>query len=138
MTPNTRLTALKVVLALIGIYHVGLGILPFISADLAARVTSSLFGMTLVVTPQLHYLARLLGIYALIFGVVTLVVATRPVYYRPFTYVIFALYAARVLNRIVFIDQFMNAFQTTLFRAWLEAVLLAAFGVAVLLQRPVG
>ena len=136
MPPSARLKGFKFVLTLIGIYHLALGLLPFVPTDFAARLVSALFGMTIEVTPQLHYVARLMGAYALIFGVVTLIVASQPDRYRAFTPVILALYAVRIVNRILFVVQFMNAFQTTAFRAWLEVFLLAAFAVAVFLLRP--
>ncbi len=122
MNQEIRLNALKVVLFLIGVYHIALGVIPFISQDLAAQVASSIFGMTLVVTPQLLYIAQLLGIYAFVFGIIVLFVAKNPEKHGGLIYVILLLYAARIINRILFIHGFMDAFQTTPFRAWLEVV----------------
>jgi hypothetical protein len=110
--------------------------MPFISGEMAAKIAASVFGMTLNVTPQLHYLTKLLGIYAAVFGVLALMVAARPVEYRQLTFVIVALYAARILNRVIFLGQFMDAFQATAFRAWSDIVLLALFGGAALLLMP--
>ncbi|MGA2254988.1 MAG: hypothetical protein ABSG53_10025 [Thermoguttaceae bacterium] len=136
MNQETRLRSLKFVLALISVYHIALGVVPFMSPDLAVQVSSSVFGMTLVVTPQLLYIAKLLGIYAFIFGIVVLLVAKNPEKHRGLIYVIVLLYAARIINRIMFIHGFMEAFQTTAFRAWSDVVLLAVFAAAVILLRP--
>ncbi len=136
MNQETRLRALKFVLALIGVYHIALGVVPFISPDLAVQVSSSIFGMTLAVTPQLLYIAKLLGIYAFVFGIVVLLVAKNPEKHGGLIYVIPLLYAARIINRIIFIREFKEAFQATAFRAWSDVVLLALFAVAVVFLRP--
>ncbi len=136
MNQATGLKALKVVLTLIGVYHIGLGVVPFISQELAVQAASSVFGMTLVVTPPLLYIAKLLGIYAFVFGIVVLLVAQNPQKHGGMIYVIILLYAARIVNRVLFIQGFMDAFQATAFRAWSDVVLLAVFAAALIVLRP--
>jgi hypothetical protein len=125
-------------LGVIGVYHVGLGVLPFLPTSFTTRILLALFGMAFEVTPQLHYLGQLFGIYAFAFGLMALVAARDPYRYRSLVTVIVVLYGLRILNRLAFIVAFMPAFRTSAFRGWLEVVLLAAFGLAVLALRPRG
>jgi len=130
--------ALPILLGLIGIYHLGLGILPFLPTAFTTRLLLAIFGMVFEVTPQMHYLGQLFGIYALLFGLMALVAAGDPYRHRSLVNLVLVLYCLRILNRVLFIFTFMPAFQTTPFRGWLEVVLLAAFGLAVVLLRPRG
>ncbi len=128
--------ALPILLGVIGIYHLGLGILPFLPTAFTTRLLFGLFGMVFEVTPQMHYLGQLFGIYAILFGLMALVAARDPYRHRSLVSLIVVLYCLRILNRVFFIFMFMPAFQTTPFRGWLEVVLLAAFGLGVVLLRP--
>jgi len=123
-------TLLKIVLLAISIYHIALGIFAFISENAAVYLAESFFGMTLIATPQLSYFAKLLGIYAFIFGVIMLYVMRDPDKYKEIIKVTIILYALRVINRIVFAGLVQKAFQVSDFSMILEIFLLIFFGGA--------
>jgi hypothetical protein len=133
-----KLTGLKIVLLLICVYHIVLGAAAFVSDDLAVRIGRTIFGLNLEMTPQLGYIVQLLGVYALIFGVMTGFVAADPVRHSVMLNVVVILYALRVLNKFLSMDEFRQAFGASMAKVWTDVVLLAAFGVAVLVLKPRG
>ena len=132
----TRIAALRSVLAMISIYHVVLGLAAFVSDDMAVTLARSIFGLNLEMTPQLSYIVQLLGVYAIVFGLITGLAAADPLRYPVMLNVIVVLYALRVLNKILSMGEFEEAFAASMTRVWTDVLLLAAFGIAVLLLRP--
>ena len=120
--------ALKVLLIAIAIYHVFLGMFAFLSDAAAVQIAKIFFGMNIVATPQLSYIAKLLGIYALFFGIFMFIASRNPQQYRAFICGGVALYAVRVINRIIFAGLVTTAFGVSGFAFWMEIVLLAFFG----------
>lgn len=131
-----KLTGLKIVLAMICIYHIALGLAAFASDDLTVQVAKGMFGLNLEMTPQLSYIVQLLGVYAIIFGVVAGMVALDPVKHQVLLNVVVILYGLRILNKFISMNQFEQAFGASMAKVWIDVVLLAAFGVAVLLLKP--
>jgi hypothetical protein len=132
----TRIPALRVVLAMICIYHVGLGLAAFVSDAMAVSLARSIFGLNLDMTPQLSYIVQLLGVYAIVFGLITGFMAADPLRYPVMLNVVVVLYVLRVLNKFLSMGQFEQAFGASMTRVWTDVVLLAAFGTAVLVLRP--
>jgi hypothetical protein len=132
----TRIPALRVVLAMICIYHVGLGLAAFVSDAMAVSLARSIFGLNLDMTPQLSYIVQLLGVYAIVFGLITGLMAVDPLRYPLMLNVVVVLYVLRVLNKFLSMGQFEQAFGASMTRVWTDVVLLAAFGTAVLVLRP--
>jgi hypothetical protein len=131
-----KLSLLKLVLALIAIYHLVLGLATFVSDDLTARLAWQLFGLNLEMTPQLSYIVQLLGVYAITFGVLTAFVARDPLAHRAMLNVVLILYVLRIVNKFLSMGEFTQAFNASTTRIWTDLVLLAFFGAAVLLLRP--
>lgn len=131
-----KLSILRIVLAMIAIYHVVLGLATFVSDDLTTRLAWQLFGLHLDMTPQLSYIVQLLGVYAITFGVFTAYVARDPFANRAMLNVIVILYVLRVVNKFLSMGEFTQAFNASMTRVWTDVVLLAFFGAAVLLLRP--
>ncbi len=132
----SRQRLLAAVLVVISIYHLFLGGLPFLPADFAARTVKSVFGMTVLVTDQLHYVAKLMGIYMIIFGIFAGIAAKDPVKHRAVINVGVLLYALRLINRLVSAGQVRAAFEIPPVWMWIEVVLLLFFGGALWLLRP--
>jgi len=132
----SRLSGLKIVLILIAIYHVGLGLAGFMSEDLTVRVARAVFGLNLNMTPQLSYIAQLLAVYALVFGLIVAMVARDPVKHRSLIPIVVILYILRVLNKFISMGQFERGFGASMTKVWTDVALLAAFGVAVFLLKP--
>jgi hypothetical protein len=131
-----KLLLLKVVLWLICLYHVFMGAAAFLSEDTAARVAEVAFGIHLQMAPQTSYIVKLLGVYAIVFGLMVALTALDPVRYTRFLDVVVVLYALRILNKLVFAKLFTEAFEAPPYRAWVDIALLAAFGLAVFLLKP--
>src|SRR4051812_35315106 len=101
---------LSVVLWLICLYHVFLGFTAFLSEDMAVRIADVVFGIKLEPHPQVSYLGKLLGVYAVAFGLVVAAAALDPPRHPALLNIVVALYAMRILNKIVFADLFSRAF----------------------------
>ena len=121
-------TAQKYILYAIALYHVFLGIMAFISGSLTYKIAESIFGMQLMENHQMAYLGKLLGIYALIFGVFVFYVALDTKKYQKLIKVILLLYVLRILNRVIFLSLAKEAFSVSTSRIWIDAGLLLAFG----------
>lgn len=131
-----KITGLKVVLVMICIYHVALGLATFVSGDLTVKLAKAIFGLNLEMTPQMSYIVQLLGVYAIAFGLVAGLAAADPLKHPVLLNVIVVLYALRVVNKLISMNQFQQAFGASMAKVWTDIVLLAAFGVAVVALRP--
>jgi hypothetical protein len=129
---------LKVVLWSICVYHVFLGVGAFLSESWAVRLADAVFGMTVQPTPQLSYIVKLLGVYALVFGLMAGIAAREPRRHLSLLNVIVLLYVCRFLNKVFQVDLFTAAFDASPQRTWLDVALLAAFGAAVFFLKPRG
>jgi hypothetical protein len=120
----------RIVLVLIGLYHVGFAALATFSDSMARTLAKAAFGITLDGSPQVMYLAKVLGLYGLAFGGVALVAATDPVKYRRLISVILGLYVLRILERAVFLPLVRESFAISPQRIAVGCVLLGLFAVA--------
>jgi hypothetical protein len=128
--------ALQLVLWSICIYHVVLGACGFLSENLAVRLADVLFGMKVDPTPQLSYIVKLLGIYAILFGLMAATAARKPERHPVLLNLIIVLYGLRILNKLLYEDLLVKAFAAPPSRVWIDVACLAAFGVAVALLKP--
>jgi hypothetical protein len=128
--------ALKVVLWAIALYHVVLGGGAFLSAGAAEQIAQSLFGITLTLDPAMAFVVKVLGVYAITFGVVTAIAARDPVRHRVLLNVIVFLYVLRILNKLLFKTEYVTGLEISSTRVWVESALLAVFGLAVFVLRP--
>lgn len=128
--------ALKVVLWAIAAYHIVLGGGAFLSARVAEQVAQSLFGIHLTLDPAMAFVVKVLGVYAITFGVVTAVAARDPARHRVLLNVIVLLYVLRIANKLLFKNEYVTGLEVSSARVWIESALLAAFGLAVLVLRP--
>ncbi len=126
----------KFILYAVGIYHIGLGSMGFLSTKLAAKITLFIFGMNLQVNPQMSYIAKLLGVYVIIFGIIMIVAATNPEKYKVIINIAVVLYVARFFERIIFLPAVQESFNISTFRIWFEAGLLAFFALILFLVKP--
>jgi hypothetical protein len=131
-----RDVALKLVLWGIALYHVVLGGGAFLSGPLAQQIAHSIFGIELTLDPAMAFVVKVLGVYALTFGVVTLVAARDPVRYRVLLDVIVVLYVLRIVNKLAFKSQYVAGLHIAPTRVWIESAMLTAFALAVFVLRP--
>lgn len=128
--------SLKVILLLIGVYHIGLGLFTFLNKETAIFLAQTFFGMTFLANDQLLYIAKLLGIYSIAFGSIMLVAMSDPGKYRRIIDVAIFVYILRVLNRIIFAGMVQTAFQVSDMAMVVEILLLVFFGGALIFLRP--
>lgn len=130
------MTVHRIVLWLVAAYHIGMGLLAFCSNAAAIWLARQAFGVALDGSEQVMYLARLVGLYGVAFGVFVAFMAVNPVRYARLVYAVLLLYALRVIDRAVFLPGVKESFQIATPRIVVGCVLLAAFGVAVWFTRP--
>ena len=131
-----REAALKAVLWAIALYHVVLGGGAFLSAALAQQVARGIFGIELTLTPAMSFVVKVLGVYALTFGVVTAVAARDPARHRALLNVIVLLYVLRIVTKLLFKTEYISGLHIDPTRVWVESALLAGFALAVFVLRP--
>ncbi len=132
----TRESVLKLVLWAIALYHVVLGGGAFLSADLAQQLARSIFGIELTLDPAMAFVTKVLGVYAITFGLIAYIAARDPVRYRVLLNLIVFLYVLRILNKVVFKAEYLAGLHVSLTRLWVETALLSGFALAVYLLRP--
>ncbi len=120
---------LKVMLWTICGYHVLLGIIPFLPEKATAQYTQMLFGMDIVATAQVSYMAKLFAMYAGIFGVFMGLAATDPDRYRPFIRWASLLFLARFLTNLLLFDYLRVNFSMSPLRIWQCISMIIFFGL---------
>jgi hypothetical protein len=128
--------ALQLVLISIFLYHLVLGVCGFLSEGTAVWLADLLFGVKVDPTPQISYVVKLLGIYAVVFGLMAGAAAVAPERHPALLNLVVVLYALRILNKFVFFDLFTRAFAAPPARTWVDIAMLAGFGLAVALLKP--
>lgn len=123
----------RIVLVLVGLYHVGFAALAFFSDRMAGAIAKAAFGITLNHEPQTLYLAKVLGLYGLAFGGVALVASSDPVKYRKLIWLMVGIYLLRILDRAVFLSQVREAFAISPQRIATGCLLLGLFALALLI-----
>ena len=118
--------ALRAVLGLLAVYHLGMGALSALAPAHAGRLGSALYGVRAAETPQLRYGLRMLGLYALALGMLLAIAAVEPRAHRSVIAVAAALQAARAVARIVLRGELAAAFAVPAGRNALNAALLLA------------
>ena len=132
----TREMLLKLVLWGIGLYHVVLGGGAFLSAGLAQQMAKTLFGIEIALDPAMSFVAKVLGVYAITFGIVAFIAARDPARYRVLLNLIVFLYVLRILNKILFKADYLSGLHVSPTRLWVETALLTGFALAVFILRP--
>ena len=72
-----RESVLKLLLWAIALYHVVLGGGAFLSVDLAQQIARSIFGIEVTLDPAMSFVTKVLGVYAITFGLVAYVIALK-------------------------------------------------------------
>lgn len=112
------------------VYHMLLGIIPFLPQKLALRFAFVLYGMDLDVTAQLSYIGKLFAMYAGIFGVFMGLAATDPCRYKLVIRWAALLFFARLLTNFVFFDYLRANFSMSPLRIWQCMIMLVFFGIS--------
>jgi len=132
---KTKYTALRFLLWMICIYHVGFGLLANAPSDLMRRAATVLLGIHLPDDPTLLYVVKPFGIYCIIFGVMMGVAAWNPVKNRALISIGVVLFALRIGQRLLNLDAMQQALGVTPQRNLATIAVVAVFGVALALLR---
>lgn len=119
-------TLLRSLLALLALYHLGIGTLSVLWPRAAGRVSAKLYGTNVAESPQLRYGLRMLGLYALAIGSLLVLAAASPGQHRSVIIVAGALQLARAVCRIAFRSELTAAYGISPRRNYLNASLLVA------------
>ena len=93
---------LKGLLWFVAMYHIALGLLGIFFKESAVFVAKSFFNFNLTLTPEIYWTLNPFAAYLLIFGVFMALAATDPVKYKNIIFIGVALFAVRVVQRVVF------------------------------------
>lgn len=106
------------------------------SGDGASTYASMVFGMAIDVTPQMGYVLKSSGLYALAFGVLVLCAALNPERHVAVVYVTLGLYLSRFFNRLTSIEYIKTTFDVPEPRAWVAVFVLGLISFLLLVFRP--
>jgi hypothetical protein len=127
---------LRAVLVILAGYHLGIGIISVTSLRLTARVTATLYGLAVVESPALRVAVRMLGLYALAIGTLLGLAALDPSSHREVIMVVAGLQLARAICRLFFGEELRVAFQLRIERNMINASLLVAEAVMLVVFLP--
>ena len=128
--------ALRTLLVLLAIYHLVIGAVSVLSFRATARLTSAFYGLSVRDDPQLAYAVRMLGFYALAVGSLLVFAAREPATHRDVIAVVAGLQLLRAVSRIVSGRELASAFRLPTRRNAINAALLVAEAVILVLCFP--
>jgi hypothetical protein len=128
--------AFQAVAIFMGVYHLIIGILGFVSGEMAAKVGSVLYGAHVEVTPIFSYMVKYLCAYVLAFGAMMLVLASDPIKHKKLVYVALLVAVVRILSRLVFADELRAAFGIGMTRSVETIAAVAILNLALYLLMP--
>ena len=126
---------LRALLAFIALYHLSLGVLAIVSDGAFVQLARALGGATAETSPQAVALMHAFGAYLAAFGVAMAVAAWDPVKYRALVSIAVVLFALRVAQRALTIDESVAAYGITALRAWVNLGIVGAIGAVLLVYR---
>jgi hypothetical protein len=132
-----KVTALKVVLTLVCLTHLGLGIVAFTGLpEPVTRTASAFYGVTISMTPQLQHVVRILGAFMIAIGVLSGFALFNPQQNRAIIDGVIVLLLLRVLQRVIFARDIHEAFALPYGRLWMQAAFFTALALALLFLGP--
>lgn len=137
MTSSASLPILRAVLVMLAAYHLAIGMLSVTSLRVTARVTATLYGLSVAESAPLRYAVRMLGLYAIALGALLTFAARAPATHRDVIIVVAGLQLARALCRLVLQKELSAAFKLRLCRNVFNATLLVGEAALLLLCLPV-
>lgn len=130
-----RDTALKVLLALVGLAHLMLGLIANVAPpETLVKVASVFYGATVDVTSQSHHVIRIVGAFMIGVAVMAFLACRDPQHNQAIILGIITVLVLRVIQRIVFAQEISSAFHIPPGRLWVQIAffLLVAIGLFVL------
>ena len=132
-----REVALRIVLALVGLAHLALGMIANLAGpDSLVRVVSGFYGATLEMTPALHHVVRILGVFMIGIGMMALWACSDPRRNQVVILGLIAILILRVLQRIMLAQEIASTFNISTTRLYTQAAFFLATAIALFLLRP--
>lgn len=133
----TKANAFRLLLALVGLAHLALGLTANLAPpDTIATVVSDSYGATLDVTPQMHHVLRILGVFMIGIGLMALWACGRPQRHPTVVLGIVAILLLRVLQRVMLANEIQSTFHISPARIWIQAGFFLITAVVLFALRP--
>ena len=121
--------------AIVGVYHLVVGLVLMFSGEAAIRAAKVFGGMTVVGSPEMGIVGEILACYVLAFGAMMLVAAYDPVKNRACLSIGVTLCALRVLQRLLYGSKLMSVFQMDAGHYWSSLAIVTVLGIGLALFR---
>jgi hypothetical protein len=132
---KSKYISLRILLWVICIYHVAAGLLANIFPEMLPWLAERLAGMQIGSVPEAIALAKPLGVYAMIFGVMMGVAAWNPVKNRAIISVGVILFLVRIVQRLAGLQEAEQVFGVPVSRSLSTVAAVSVFAVALALFR---
>lgn len=127
---------LRIVLAILTIYHLGIGVVSVLSADLTARFAKWFYGLDAEVGPAFVYMLKALGMYAIFTGILSAVCFIDPRRYRAVGIALVVLLVLRCLTRVLAYDTLEAAFGVSWTRNLTNVALMLLWAAVIVVCLP--
>lgn len=118
------------------LYHLMLGVVPFLPERVAVKASLILFGLNITTSDQLNYLSKLFGIYAALFGIFMGLAAVNPLKYKLFIQCGLALFIIRFITMLLLLQDIQDAFGAHPLRIWQCIITIAVVGISLFILMP--
>jgi hypothetical protein len=130
-------TALQILLGLVGLAHLGLGLLANLAPpETLARLVSAFYGAALDVAPQVHHVTRIVGAFMIGIAVMAFLACRDPQRNRVVIWGIITILVLRVIQRVTLAQEISSAFNIAPSRIWMQVAFFLATAVALFLLLP--
>lgn len=133
-----RTLILRVLLAYAALSHllIGLAAIAVPPGDLADLIIQIAYGSSFEIDPTAHHVIRILGVFMMSLGVLTVFAARDPQRYIGVIYALAFVFVIRTLQRIVFAGEIQENFGISSGRLISQSLFMIALGLALVLLRP--
>jgi hypothetical protein len=129
--------ALRIVLALVGLAHVGLGLIANVAPpEMLQKAVSLFYGAKVALTDQSHHLIRILGAFMIGVGFMAFLACRDPRRNRAILFGIVVILLLRVIQRVVWMEDITGAFRIATLHVWIQAGFFLLTALALLALRP--
>jgi hypothetical protein len=133
----TKGIAFRAVLMLVGLAHLILGLAANVAPpETLTKIVAEFYGATLDVTPQVHHVLRILGVFMIGIGMMAIWACANPQRHQAVVFGIIAILILRVLQRIAFAQEISKAFGVSPVRLWVQVAFFLITAIALFALRP--
>lgn len=121
---RTQTILLRLVLAVTCAYHLGVGVAAWVAPQATIQFGQAFYGVEVTLVPQIAYMLKAMGMYALFTGGLLVLATWNPVRFRHVAIAAVALLLMRATTRVVSFDLLHEAFGVTWGRNLTNVVIL--------------